>query len=387
MKEESLLKERLYTPGPTPVPESVARVMAEPVFLHRSERFRSLFRAISEDLKYVFRTKNDVLTFASSGTGAMEAAVANVLSSGDKVLTVQGGKFGQRWTELCSTFGLDSVVIDVEWGKAVDPKLLEERLHQVSGVKAVFITHSETSTGVFNDVETVSRIVHDISDAVLVVDGISSVGVMPLKVDDWDIDVVVAGSQKGFMLPPGLAFASVSPRAWQAVKESTLPKYYFSFLKAKEASTTHDSAYTPAISLLVGLRESLKLIKTEGIENIWDRHARLAEATRSAVRALGLELLADSPSNALTAVNVPDGLEAAAIINRLREHYGFTVSGGQAKLKGKIFRIGHLGYYDDEDIVAVVSALEQTLTDLDWIFDHGAGLKAARNILSSHSRP
>ena len=364
------------------MPESVTRAMTAPIFLHRSDRFRSLFREINEGLTYVFQTTHDVLTFAASGTGAMEAAVANLLSPGDRVVTVQGGKFGQRWTELCKVYGAEPEALDVEWGKVVDPDRVAERLGHRGQVKAVFVTHSETSTGVINDVEAIARAVRGRSDALLVVDGISSVGVMPLKTDEWGIDVVVAGSQKGFMLPPGLSFASVSPRAWEAAERSASPAYYFSFIRAREALGKGDTAYTPAISLLVGLKESLGLIRAEGIENVWARHARLAAATRTAVEALGLKLLADSPSNALTAVKAPNDLTAEAIINRLRQGCGITVSGGQGRLQGKIFRIGHLGHCEDADIVAVISGLEQALADLGWVFELGVGVKAAQRALS-----
>jgi len=354
--------------------------MAEPIIHHRSPEFSKLFVEVNEGLKYLFQTENDVLTFTSSGTGAMEAAVANLLSRGDKALVVRGGKFGERWGELCEAYGVEFEPLDIEWGCAVDPGAIEEKLVANPDIKAVFITQSETSTGVLNDVEAIGKVTGS-RGVLLVVDAISSLGAHPLYADAWGVDVVVAGSQKGLMLPPGLAFASVSERAWRAVEGSDLPKYYFSFKKAKEALGKNQNPFTPAVSLMVGLGESLRIIREQGLENLWAKHARHAEATRSAVRAMGLEIFAKSPSNVLTIVKLPEEIDGKELVKSLSGDYGVTFAGGQAKLSGKVIRISHLGYIDDLDVISAVSALEMALGKLGWSFQPGAGVSAAEKAL------
>jgi len=377
------VKKRLFTPGPTMVPESILLEMAAPIIHHRSPEYTELFKRVNEGLRYLFQTENDVLTFTSSGTGGMEAAVVNLLSAGDKVLVVRGGKFGERWGEICEAYGVRVEPLDVEWGHAVDPDTIARKLKTVPGIKAVFVTQSETSTGVLNDIKTIGEIVND-HPALLVVDAITGIGAHKLLTDQWRLDVVVAGSQKGLMLPPGLAFVSVSERAWEAVKSSNLPRYYWNFSKAKTALSKGQNPYTPAVSLLVGLRRSLEMIKEEGLEEIWERHHRHALATREAVRALGLKIFAKEPSNILTIVDLSSTIDGKKLRGILSRKYGIMVAGGQGRLEGKVIRISHMGYVDDFDILTAVSALEMALTDLGWSFESGAGVAAAQRILAEH---
>lgn len=374
------MKKRLSTPGPTTVPESVLLKMAEPIIHHRSAEYGELFAQINQGLKYLFQTENEVLTFTSSGTGAMEAAVVNLLSPGDKVLVVRGGKFGERWAEICTAYGVQVEPLDVEWGHAVDPQQIAAKLEAVPEIRTVFTTHSETSTGVINDIEAIGQIVREHS-VLLVVDGITSIGTHRFLPDQWHIDVAVTGSQKGLMLSPGLAFASVSQKAWEMVKSSNLPKYYWSFSAAKKFLTKNQNPYTPAVSLLVGLKKSLEMIQEEGLENIWARHQRHARATRAAVRALGLEVFAKNPSNILTIVRVPEGIDGKLLLKTIRTKYGITMAGGQAALAGKVVRISHMGYIDDFDILTAIAALERGLKDLEWQLELGSGVTAAQQVL------
>ena len=371
------MKTRLFTPGPTPVPEKVALRMAQPIIHHRTAEFRQLLERVSERLRAVFQTENDVFVLTASGTGAMEAAVANVLRRSAKALTVEAGKFGERWGELCEAYGVAVERKKLEWGHALTPEQMEDFLREEPGYSAVFLTHSETSTGVAIDLEAIARAIRRHSEALIVVDGITSVGAMPLHMDAWGVDVVVSGSQKGFMCPPGLSFIACSSRAWEAVERGALPRYYFDLRKAKSSLKDQNTPFTPAISLLTGLDEALAMLISEGIENVWWRHDRLARATRAAVRALGLELFAERPSNALTAVKIPEDLRGRDLVGQLKSR-GFIVAGGQAKLKGKIFRISHLGYYDEGDMLAVLAALEDVLRQAGRPLAPGTALSAFR---------
>jgi len=347
--------------------------MASPILHHRTKEFSDIFVEASEILRELFRTKEDVYILASSGTGAMEAAVVNHLNPGDEVLTIEGGKFGERWGELCEAYGVHATRVAVPWGRAFTADQMRVELKKKSDYKAVLLTHSETSTGVAIDLEKIARVVRENSDALIIVDGITSVGAMPLKMDDWGVDVVVTGSQKGLMLPPGLAFIASSQRAWKAVETSTQPRYYFDLRKARKSLKAQTTPFTPAVTLVVGLLEALKMIQAEGVEAVWKRHAILAESTRQAIQMLGLKLLADSPSNAVTAVKIPESLQQAGIDTRLKEK-GMIAAGGQGKLKGKIFRISHLGYYDVQDMLAAISILEEVLLDVDWPIKGGEGV-------------
>ncbi|MCM8781323.1 MAG: alanine--glyoxylate aminotransferase family protein, partial [Candidatus Omnitrophica bacterium] len=289
-------KNYLLTPGPTPLPPLVCEALSRPIIHHRTPQFQEILKEATVGLKYVFQTENDVFIFASSGTGAMEAAVVNLLSPGDTVITVEGGKFGERWTEICKSYSVDAQAIKVEWSKAVEPKEIEKALKANPRIKAVFTTLCETSTGVTNDIEAIGRIVKDYP-AVLVVDAISGLGAIELKTDAWSVDVCVSGSQKGLMLPPGLGFISVSKKAWEKIRESRCPKYYFDLNKAKKAIDKTDTPFTPAVSLIVALNESLRMIKQDGLDNVFARHRKMAEATRKAVKAMGLELFSPTAAS------------------------------------------------------------------------------------------
>jgi aspartate aminotransferase-like enzyme len=376
------MKEFLMTPGPTPVPERVLMAMSGPIIHHRAPKFEGILGEVREGLKYLFKTKNEVIIHASSGTGAMEAAVVNTLSAGDTVITVRGGKFGERWAEIATVYGVTTVNIDVPWGEAVKPAQIEEALSAHKDAKAVLIQASETSTGVGHPVKEIADIVRKRDGTILIVDAISALGVIPLPVDEWALDVVVAGSQKGLMLPPGLAFASVSDKAWEFAKRSTLPKYYFNFAKEQKNLAKNQNAYTPAVSLIVGLREALLIIKEIGLEKLFDRFAVMADATRAGAVGMGLELFAPtSPSNSITAIKAPANIAGGDIVKGLRTGHGITVAGGQDSLKGKIFRIAHMGWVDGLDIIMTLGAVEMVLSGLGFNVKLGSGVAAAEDIL------
>jgi len=377
-----MAKKYLFSPGPTMLPPEVLLKMAEPIMHHREPEFERIFSEIREGLKYLFQTKTEVLIFTSSGTGAMEGAVTNLLSKGDRAIVVRGGKFGERWGEICKAYGIEFVPIDVEWGQAVRPERISETLRSDPSIRAVYTQASETSTGVKHPIREIAAVVREYENTVLVVDAITGTGVFSIPMDDWGVDVVVSGSQKALMLPPGLSFAALSEKAWRFVERSNLPKYYFDFKKELKAIQKNQSAYTPAISLFMALRESLRLIQQEGLEEVFRRHERLAEATRAAVKALGLELYApDSPSNAVTAVKIPEGIGAGKIKNLFYERFGITVAGGQDRAKGRIIRIAHLGYYDKLDMIMVIAALEMLLKEMGYSFELGQGVKTAEEVL------
>ena len=374
-------KDYLMTPGPTPVPPEVLLSMAKPIIHHRTPQFQAIIKECVEGLKYVFQTQNDVFIFTSSGTGAMEASVCSVLSPGDKAITVQGGKFGERWTELCKSFGVAPVVIDVKWGQKVNPVDIENILRKDKSIRAVYTTLCETSTGVTADIKTIGEIVKKF-DAVLVVDAISGLGAVEFKTDEWSVDLAVAGSQKGLMIPPGLAFITVSPKAWKLIETCKSPRYYFDLRLAKKAMQDTDTPFTPAITLFIGLAEALKMIKTEGLDTILARHKRMSEAVRNAVQALGLKLYAPTAySDAVTSVYVPEGVDGNKLVKIMRDKYGVGIAGGQSELKGKIFRVATMGYMTEFDCVVAISALETVLKESGYKFNVGSGLKAAQEVL------
>ena len=379
------MKKRLFTPGPTPIPESVMLAMAQPILHHRNKDFEEIFQEVNGGLQYLYQTSRPVLTFASSGTGAMEAAFVNCLSKGDTIINIEGGKFGERWTKIPQSYGIDVDTLKVEWGKSATADDVKKQIKNNPKIKAVVMTHSETSTGAFTDVKAIAKVVRENSDALIMVDGVTSVGAMELKFDEWGLDTVATGSQKGLMLPPGLGFCAVSERAVKARETSDLPKFYFDFKRAEKELKAHTTPFTPAISLIVGLRESLRLIREEGIENVWHRHAQMAESCRLAVKALGLEIFAEKPANSVTAVKVPAGLDADMVFKTMRSSYGMTLAGGQDHLKGKIFRISHLGYYDIFDMVTVIAGIENTLHHLKFDFEPGSGLTAIQRYLLNPS--
>jgi len=374
------MKKYLMTPGPTPIPPEVLLKMAEPIIHHRTPQFMAILKEANEGLKYVFQTKNDVITFASSGTGAMEASVINVLSAGDKCIVVRGGKFGERFAEIAQAYGITPINIDVQWGTAPDPEIIKATLKKNPDVKAVYTTLCETSTGTTYDIESIGKIVKD-TPAILVVDAISGLGADQLMTDEWAVDIVVAGSQKGLMLPPGLSFCSVSQKAMGLAEKSKAPKFYFSFKAAKKALDKTDTPWTPAITLIIGLTQAIKLMREEGLDNIFKRHHKLAEATRQGVKAIALELYSKRPSDAITAIKVPAGVDGEKLVKSMRDTHGVTIAGGQEELKGKIFRIAHMGFMEKFDVVAALTATEIGLAEQGYKFEYGKSQGAAEKVL------
>lgn len=376
-------KRYLMTPGPTPVPSEVLLAQARPIIHHRTPEYTEVLVSVTEDLKYVFQTKNDAFVFACSGTGAMESAVVNLFSAGDKVIVCSNGKFGDRFVKLADAFGLDAIKLEYEWDKVVNPSDIAKELEKDKSIKGVFVVQSETSTGVLNDVKTIGEIVKD-TDAVFVVDSITGLGAVELKTDEWNLDVVMTGSQKGLMLPPGLACVSVSAKAWKMAENSKLPKFYFSYQKARDSfnKPSPQNPFTPPVSLIIGLGEALKMIREEGLANVIKRHAVLAQAARAGLEAIGLKLFAppEGRGSAVTPAWVPEGVDGKALVKTMSDKYGITIAGGQDHLKGKIFRIGHLGYFDRFDIVTTLAGLEMTLMELGYSFEMGASLKAAEEV-------
>jgi aspartate aminotransferase-like enzyme len=374
-------KRYLLAPGPTQIPPEVLLKMAEPILHHRNPLFEEIVAEVREGLKWLFGSKNEVLFFASSGTGAMEGAVTNMLSPNDKAIVVRSGKFGERWANICKAYGVNAINIDVAWGENIDPAEIEKALKANPDVKAVYVHATETSTGVRYPVKEIAAIVKEYPNTICVVDGITGIGVFELPMDAWNIDILVGGSQKAFMLPPGLAFAGVSDKAWELNKTSKLPRFYFNWTKELTNLQKNQTNFTPAISLIVGLRESLKIMRAEGLENMYRRSEILARATREGAVALGLKVFAQNPSPAVTAIYAPEGIDGQAIYKSLWKKYGVTGAGGQDQLKGKIFRIATLGYADKYDVVTAISALEFTLKDLGHKFQMGAGVGRALEIL------
>jgi len=376
-----MLKKRLFTPGPTSVPEEVLLEMATPIMHHRTDEFIKIASEVLENLKYVFQTKNDVFIIASSGTGAMEASVVNLLSKGDKVVVISGGKFGERFKEIATAYQLEVIPIEPEWGKKLAPETVKDVLTKNKGVKAVFGTLCETSTGTHFDIKSIGEIVSQFEETVFVVDTISALGAVPCLTDEWKIDVVVTGSQKALMLPPGLSFISVSEKAWKKVEKSDLPKYYFDLKKYKKTLAKSDFPFTIPVSLVVGLKKSLEIIKSTGIEKIWEEHHKRAEATRQAAIAAGLKLFSESPSDAVTAILLPEGVEGDKLVKILRTKYGISVAGGQDKLKGKIIRISHLGWQDEFDVITAICAVGIGLKEMGIEIDIEKGISVARKYL------
>ena len=370
-------KERLFTPGPTPIPPEVSLAMAAPMTHHRQAAFEKIYASVSERLKTVFQTASPVVMLAGSGTSAMEGAVVNTLSAGDRAISVNGGKFGERWGNIGKAYGVDLHVIDVEWGRAVDPAQIQEALEARPDTKAVFTTLNETSTTVRTDVKAIAAITAK-TEAILVVDAISALAADELRMDAWGIDLVVAGSQKALMLPPGLAFAAIGPKAQAAMKKSTLPKFYLSFDKALKNLEKNTTPWTPAVSSVIALDVALNQILSEGMETVWARHAQLAEATRKGILGMGMALFSKSPSNAATAIKLPEGVNGEALHKKLRDEYKLTCAGGQDHLKGKIERIAHMGYYDQFDVLVVIGAVELALKDLGAPVKVGEGVAAAQ---------
>ena len=383
-------KTRLLTPGPTPILPQAARAMLGAGIHHRTAEFRELYRGVLADLQAALGTAHDVLVMACSGTGAMEAAVANCFSAGDRVIVCSAGKFGERWVELARAFGLDVVVISAPYGQVVEPAALQQALATHPDARGVFVQASESSTGAAHDVRAMGAITKD-TGALFVVDAITGVGTMPLDIDEWGLDVVIGGSQKAFMLPPGLAFVSVSPKAWARMETARLPRYYFDLRREKKNAAKGESSWTPATSLILGLAEVLKYLNTLGpgklgMEKLIGNAQHLAAATRVAATVLGLELFAPgSPSAAVTAIRAPRGLVASAIVKEFRQRFGSIVADGQGEMKGEIFRVAHLGYFDIADLFALVAELELILDANGVAVKLGSGVAAVQTYYAHHA--
>lgn len=384
-------KQYLMTAGPTPLPPRVAQVMAEPMLYHRAPAFVDVYARVLERLPEVFRTRNQVLCFAASGTGAMESAVANLVTPGEPAVACVAGKFGERWVELCDAYGARTVAVEAEWGDKIDPARLEEALKGLDrSSRAVFATQSETSTGVVHDVRALNQVAAD-HGAVLCVDAVSGLGAVDLPQDEWGVDVVVSGSQKSLMCPPGLAFASVSDRAMALAAENPARRYYFDWARtaAGQAEEPPNSAFTPAVNLFRALDVALELIFEEGLDRVFARHAILARAARAGIEALGLERFGvdDPDANVVTAAALPDEIEGARVPKQMRDRYGVTVAGGQGRLKGRIVRVAHCGYFGAFDIVTALTALGMALRDVGFDAEPGAGAAAAERVFATEGAP
>lgn len=378
-----MIKQLLLAPGPTPVPSRVRLAMAQPMFHHRTPQFSALFGEVRAQLQELFQTEQDVLMLAASGTGAMEAAVNNCFAPGDEVIVINGGKFGERWGKLSTTFGLKPVEIKVEWGRAVRPNQVEQALAEHPNARGVLVQASETSTAAVHPIEQLAAITRK-TNALLVVDGITAVGVYPIPMDQWGVDVLVTGSQKALMLPPGLALIALSARAWERVEQTKQPRFYFDLPRERTNQAKNTTAWTPAISLVIGLREALAMLQDESYPQVYARHARLAAATRAAGLALGLRLVApDNPSPAVTGLYTPEGIDGGKLFSYLRDKMRVVFAGGQDQLKGKIIRIAHLGYIGAFDTITAVAALEMALKHFGHPVELGRGVGAAQAELMS----
>jgi aspartate aminotransferase-like enzyme len=375
-----MIKHYLLSPGPTPVPNEVVLAMSETMIHHRTPEFNQVFNEARRGLKKLFGTQSDVLMLASSGTGAMEASVANLFSPGDKVLVINGGKFGERWLNISNAYGLNPIDLKVGWGEAVKVADVEQQLKAHPDIRGVMIQASETSTTVFHPVKEIAKLTKN--GPLFLVDGVTAVGVVPLSMDEWGIDVLVTGSQKALMLPPGLGFIALSDRAWEKTKKAKLPRFYFDLNLERKNQQKGSGAFTPAVSLIFGVRASLRMLEREGLENVYARHARLCKATRAAATALGLQLLApDSPSPAATGIYLPHGIDADQVLEYLRDKMNITLAEGQDQLKGKVIRIAHIGYMGAFDVITAIAALEMALRKFGAEIPFGRGVAAAQEVL------
>lgn len=375
------MKARLFTPGPTPVPEETLLELAKPVTYHRTAEAKAILGEVTEDLKYVFQTKNTVLTLTSSGTGGMDAAVACSSAPGDKAILLTAGRWGERWRGVLKANGANIISVEVPYGKAVTPQMLDIALRANPDAKIVLSTLSETSTGVGHDIAAFGELVAK-TDALLLVDAISGLGAMECRTDDWKIDICVTGSQKALMLPPGLAFVSVSEKAWKIIDATPVRNFYLDLRRYKKSIAESDTPFTPANTLIKAQRVSLKKIRTEGIENLWARHAKMATACRAAVAAMGLELFAERPNNGLTVITVPANIDGSATLKAMEKKYGYKLADGQDNMKGKIWRLSHMGYTDAFDVLGAISALELVLIESGYAMTPGAGVAAFQTSLA-----
>ena len=378
-------KYQLMAPGPTPVPSEVLLAMAQPMLHHRTPEYEALFIEVRAGLKRLVQTSQEVIPLACSGTGAMEAAVVNTLSAGDTVAVVNAGKFGERWVEICRAYGVRVLELTAPYGETVPAERVAETLRKTPGLAAVVTQHSESSTGVLHDVRGYAGVTRS-TDAILIVDAVSSLGIANLEMDAWGVDVVVAGSQKGLMLPPGLGFCALSERAWARTRTSKLPRYYFDLAEERKTIVKNEAHFTPAVSIVIGLRTVLGMLESEGLANVFRRHDRLARATRAGVEALGLGLFCKAtPSPALTAVTTPPGLNSEQIVTAYSKTHNITIAGGQGEMKGRIFRLGHMGYAAELDVIVALAALEQVLAELGQPVDFGAGVRGAQKVFAEKS--
>ena len=362
-------QQNLRIPGPTPIPPAVAEAMARPMINHRGPEFAAMVARITTQLQHFFQTTQPVLGFPSSGSGAMEAAIVNSFSPGDAVLSVTCGAFGNRLAKIAETFGLRVTRHEVEWGRAAEPAAVAEAMRAIPNLRGVLLTHNETSTGVTNDIQALAQVIRGRSgDTLILVDAVSSLGCVDLRMDEWDLDVVFTGSQKGWMVPPGLAMIAASERAWEATERATLPRFYWDFRMTRKSLEKGQTPYTPPVSIYYGLDVSLPMMRAEGREAIFARHAAAGALVRGRAQAMGLELFADPAfaSNTVTAIRVPESVDAKALTKALREDEGVVIAGGQEHLEGKIIRIGHLGYFTEADLTACMDALERRLTALGY---------------------
>lgn len=380
-------KQRLLTPGPTPLyPPALHAMMASDMH-HRTEDFRNVYKSALADLKEVLGTSHDVLIFAASGTGALDGSVSNFFSRGDKVIVCSAGKFGERWVEITKAYGLDVTVLQAEYGDTVSPERVEAALKSEPAVRGVFVQASETSTGAAHDVRRMAEAVRK-TGSIFVVDAITGIGTMPLDMDGWGLDVVIGGSQKAFMIPPGLAFATISPKAWKFNENASLPHYYFDFKKEKKNADKGESSWTPATSLILALAEALKYVKRIGMANLVDNAQLLAKATRAAVGELGLELFSpNSPGSSVTAVRAPKGMDSGVIVKEFRNRFGAIIANGQGSMKGQIFRIAHLGYFDFSDLFSMVAGLEIILEANGYPVKFGSGVAAVQKVYMEVATP
>lgn len=376
------MRQRLLTPGPTPVPEETLLELARPVIYHRTPEFRKILAEVTEDLQYVFQTRNPVFTLTSSGTGGLEAAVANCLPAGSKAICLIAGRFGERWRNICKAFGVEPVCVTASWGQAVQPGQLAEALADHPDALAVCSTLSETSTGVGHDIAAFGKLVAK-TPAVLFVDAISGLAAMECRTDDWQIDICVTGSQKALMMPPGLGFVSVSDKAWKLIDRHPAPRaFYFDLKKARKSQETSDTPYTAAHTLVRAQRASLKRIRAEGIENLWARQKRTAAAARAGFQAMGLELFAAQPADGLTVAKMPPGIDSTVLLQKLEKQYGLKLANGQDQLKGKVIRLAHMGFIDQFDVLTGLAGVELVLVEMGYSLEPGRGVAAAQKVLA-----
>jgi serine---pyruvate transaminase len=371
-------KRYLFTPGPTPVPHQVLEAMSRPIIHHRSSDFRAILESCLERLKLVYRTERDVLMYTGSGTAGMESAIVNLCSPGDRAVVVSAGYFGERWATMARAFGAEVDELRYEWGELPVADELAGRLRELGGAKVVFLTHSETSTGVIADVQGLAAAARN-AGALVVVDAVSSLGAVPLETDAWDLDAVISGSQKALMTPPGVATVSVSADGMRAAAEGGSPRYYFDWERTRDAQERFDPSFTPAVSIVVGLEVALGLLLEEGLEQAFERHARLGRACREGVKAMGLELFSpdDDRSAVVTAIMAPDGLDSGELVQTLRQRLGIVLAPGQGPLKGRVFRIGHIGYYDIFDITTALAGVELVLAEAGADIERGVAVTRA----------